>query len=295
MKWILRLLKRFIHQKKIEASIFASPPYSRCPIRDLNYDQILSNNEESVSKIREHAKGFNFDDYQIHKVPNLGLFFLEASAKKDWIKDVLRQGSAWESYVAQYIQKYAKPGTLVLDVGAHIGTHTLNLARAVGQYGKVIAFEPRPKTFTELLMNAQVNGAKNIYCFWGAVGDKNEVIPISKCHPEVEVQCLFDFTFGDSGDTAPIVTLDSLDLNNISFMKVDVDGYDDMFLDGAKETVLRNKPVILMEILGGADPNNAEHQRMIRQTKQKIMDLGYRVEKVAEHDYLAMHETTDNR
>jgi hypothetical protein len=87
-----------------------------------------------------------------------------------------------------------------------------------------------------------------------------------------------------------MIPLDSLDLTNVSFMKVDVDGCDDIFLDGAKNTILRNRPVIIMEILGGADIDTAtpEQKQMILHTKKKIADLGYSLYRVSVHDYLCL-------
>jgi hypothetical protein len=43
------------------------------------------------------------------------------------------------------------------------------------------------------------------------------------------------------------LTLDSLALRNVSFLKIDVQGADDLLLYGARETILREKPVINLE------------------------------------------------
>ncbi len=250
------------------------------------YDHILSANENYKYRILEKAKNFPFSKYKIYSVKDLGLFLLDA--KPDWIKDELKHNRPWESYIAPYIKQYVKPNTIVIDAGAHIGTHTLNLSRAVGPEGTVLAFEPQPKTFCELFMNTQINGAANVWVFWAALGDKIGEIKLPNFNPGVEVTYLFDFTYGDSGNSAPIITLDSLNLTNVSFMKVDVDGCDDIFLDGARETILRNKPVMVFEIVGGADVDNTtpELKQRILNTQQKIKDLGYELRRIAIHDYL---------
>lgn len=279
----------FAFSSYAEASMWASPPYDTPPIKNIDTSFLVSTDEETSSIIRNYVMRFNFNEYAIHLIPNLGLFFLEKSGKVDWIKDILRKGICWETYITPLIYQYAKPGTLALDIGSHIGTHTLDLARAVGATGKVFAFEPQPKTICELFMNSQLNGAKNIYCFWAALGDKIGTVHLPNFHPEVEVAYLYDFTYGDSGNVAPMITLDSLNLENISFMKVDVDGCDDIFLDGAKETILRNKPVMVIEIMGGVDINTAteEQAEKIQHTMKKIKDLGYELKQLYIHDYLA--------
>ncbi len=50
-----------------------------------------------------------------------------------------------------------KPGDVVLDIGANIGSHTLHLARCVGAGGHVIAFEPTAFAFRKLLDNLELN------------------------------------------------------------------------------------------------------------------------------------------
>jgi FkbM family methyltransferase len=258
--------------------------------QEVNYDLILSKDEAHREKIIKYVGEFNGEDYYVQFVTDLGGFLLERSCKQDGIKDILRRNVPWEGYIAPYIQTYAKPGTLALDVGAHIGTHTLNISRAVGENGQVIAFEPQPKTFRELFLNCQLNNAQNVCCFWGALGDKEDELVLPNFHPIFEVTYLYDFTYGASENTAPMVTLDSLNLDNISFMKIDVDGCDDIFLDGAKETILRNKPVLLMEIMGGSDIDNTtpDIKELIINTKQKITNLGYELTRISSWDYLAI-------
>lgn len=54
--------------------------------------------------------------------------------------------------VAQ-VEKLVRPGMTVLDIGAHIGYYALRCARLAGQNGRVIAFEPHPRTFQTLSAN----------------------------------------------------------------------------------------------------------------------------------------------
>jgi FkbM family methyltransferase len=280
----------FLALTSLHGALVSKPPHSAYLSSPLKYDHIISSNEQYKQRILERVFAFPVSNYDIYSVHNLGLFLLDA--KSDWIKDVLKRDHEWEGYLAPLIKKYVKPNTVVLDVGAHIGTHTLTLSRAVGPNGKVIAFEPQPKSFCELFMNTEINQSPNIYCFWAALGDRTEELKLPKFHPEVEVIYILDSTypFGKSEDIAPMIPLDSLDLTNVSFMKVDVDGCDDIFLDGAKNTILRNRPVIIMEILGGADIDTAtpEQKQMILHTKKKIADLGYSLYRVSVHDYLCL-------
>jgi hypothetical protein len=81
-----------------------------------------------------------------------------------------------------------------------------------------------------------------------------------------------------------------MQLDNISLMKIDVEGQEDQVLSGAQETILRCKPVILIEIMGGyifatAPPSV---QKQISNTISMLEAMGYSVQQVHAHDYLAI-------
>ena len=56
--------------------------------------------------------------------------------------------------VCEVLWRLCEPGDLALDVGANIGQMTSVMAAAVGDEGRVIAFEPHPEVFRELRANA---------------------------------------------------------------------------------------------------------------------------------------------
>ena len=56
---------------------------------------------------------------------------------------------------------------------------------------------------------------------------------------------------GEGGDQAELRTIDSFGFRNVSLLKIDVESLEDQVLDGARETILESKPVILAEIQGG--------------------------------------------
>src|ERR1043166_6217492 len=63
-----------------------------------------------------------------------------------------------------------EPGMTVLDVGANIGVHTLDLAAAVGPTGAVIAFEPQGFLHQILRTNILLNELVNVQAIHGALG-----------------------------------------------------------------------------------------------------------------------------
>ena len=53
-------------------------------------------------------------------------------------------------------------GSTVLDIGAHVGVFSLIFGSCVGEKGKVLAFEPNPKTFESLKYKADNNPSLNV-------------------------------------------------------------------------------------------------------------------------------------
>jgi FkbM family methyltransferase len=68
----------------------------------------------------------------------------------------------YEPDVVTVIQRHLRPGMVAVDCGAHIGYHTLLMAKCVGKTGKVYAFEPLPENFSVLCENIALNGYEGI-------------------------------------------------------------------------------------------------------------------------------------
>ena len=140
------------------------------------FPEIISS---QLDEIKEHIANFPFSQYSIVEVPAhgyVGYFYIDTI--EDCIKGELAQGKPWESDLSLILTQYARPGTVALDIGSHIGTHTLTLANAVGKEGKVFAFEPQPKTFRELVQNMRLNEVKNVICTWAAIGSATGQIEV---------------------------------------------------------------------------------------------------------------------
>lgn len=63
----------------------------------------------------------------------------------------------YERQTRSALSRLVSPGSLVLDIGANIGAHTLHLAQLVGPLGRVLAFEPTEFAFRKLRRNLDLN------------------------------------------------------------------------------------------------------------------------------------------
>ena len=136
----------------------------------------------------------------------------------------------------------------MVEVGAHIGTHTIPLAHLVGPYGRVYAFEPQRKLYRELHHNLALNGIANVVPLRFALGD-GEARIVTMNPPEAGNEGRT--AVGRGGDRVELRSLDSFALERVSVIKIDAEGFERHVLAGAAETIRRNRPAIVVEIMGG--------------------------------------------
>ena len=152
------------------------------------------------------------------------------------------------STLAAFFRTHVADGAAVIDVGANIGLSTILMARVART---VFAFEASPKNATFLRRNLQLNGIENVRVFGNALshepgsvriheadfGAGSHVVPSAHLAagelPTVEIACL---------------TLDSLSLPTIDFIKIDVEGHEPNVLAGARALLRRDAPLIYTEV-----------------------------------------------
>ena len=155
------------------------------------------------------------------------------------------------------------PGTTVLDVGANIGLSALELARAAGTKGKVIAFEPHPDTAARLAANLDANKAANVAIVYSAVGAAPGTVTFHEsAQPTLSSASVVPPDLVRSFEV-PITTVDlewqDAGEPQVSALKIDVEGGELAVLQGANMLIEREHPAILLEAWGAEqrDPIDA--------------------------------------
>jgi FkbM family methyltransferase len=165
---------------------------------------------------------------------------------------------AFEVVTVRAYQRLVAPGSIVLDIGANIGAHTLHLARAVGPDGKVWAIEPTEYAIGKLATNIALNPdmADRIACCQVMLVDKDG-IDVPYLHSSWPLTGASDLHRRHGGRLMPAtkaraLTLDSLvrecGITRIDFIKLDIDGHECGMLRGAQATLRAWHPVILLEL-----------------------------------------------
>lgn len=156
----------------------------------------------------------------------------------DWMRnrnEVVDGKLTYQYAKLQASLKYCKQFRTALDIGAHVGTWSMHLAK---KFERVNAFEPLAEHASCFVRNVDM---KNVTLFDCALGDKTGSV-------EMEVpqgSCGGTHVKGD-GDI-PLMPLDSFKFENVDFIKIDVEGFEYFVVKGGKRMIRENKPVIIVE------------------------------------------------
>lgn len=227
----------------------------------------LAGDQQEIALIQAFPKPF----YKIYSIANVGSFYVDN--RVDIIKNQLRMGQIWENPIVDAMRKFIRPGSTVIDVGAHVGTHSLMMSKFTGDKGQVIAFEPQIKLFSELVMNLDLNQCKNVKAYRCAVGEESRLIEMNP--PVIDNEG--GTKIGKGGDKAQLITLDSLNLKNVSLIKIDVENYEYEVLLGAAKTIAENRPAIIIEIMGNVYQPIPNREELVYKTLHAIEKMGYSV------------------
>lgn len=164
-------------------------------------------------------------------------------------------------------------GKTIIDIGANNGNFSIDFAHLVGKHGFVHSFEPQRIIYYQLCANIFLNGLDNVYCHNVAIGDKEAEVhmPLPNYHEKGDVN-FGDVRIGEYGDTINQRTLDSYNLKDVAFIKIDVQGYESFVVDGAKETIKNSRPYLFVEFEDHLlQPNGSSEEKL----KMQIKELNY--------------------
>jgi len=135
---------------------------------------------------------------------------------------------------------------VALDCGAHVGLWSMHLQRL---FGKVLAFEPHPAHRMCFHKNVDMETG-NVDLRVNAVGETPQRVGL-KSTPGHSANT----RIVPGGDEADMIRIDDLGLETVDLIKLDLEGYELAALRGAKETLERCRPLVIVE----QKPGVAQH------------------------------------
>lgn len=151
----------------------------------------------------------------------------------------------WGQAELNFLQLILTPGSVVIDVGANIGTHTIPLAQQV-KY--VYAFEPQRLSYQMLCGNIALNGLSNVYAFQQGLADtvKEVKVPVIPAD-DIRNRGSLNIEGHTEGEPVLLMTLDDLELTQCHLIKIDVEGMEASVLRGGRQTLQRLRPFLFVE------------------------------------------------
>jgi FkbM family methyltransferase len=174
---------------------------------------------------------------------------------------------AWSEPELELISHAVRSGDTVLDIGANFGLYAYHLSRAVAPHGKVYSFEPIPFTAATFRLVARMLAFSDVQLVEKGCGEKSGRITFSvplmdtgaisaglvhmgqrdNARAGRERHARFDKTKEIECD---VVALDEFlpDVTNLSFLKCDIEGADLFAMRGARRTLEKHHPTVIIEI-----------------------------------------------
>jgi FkbM family methyltransferase len=141
--------------------------------------------------------------------------------------------------------------TVVADIGANIGLHSFCLKSLYPEM-QIIAFDPSPYSWKYMELSVKYNKIQNVRIEKIALSDKNGTIDLFNWGQESSYDSLENTgrVVGVKPNiiNVPVARLDDIkDLPRVTVIKMDCEGAELSILKGAKQLLLNNKPLILLE------------------------------------------------
>jgi len=177
----------------------------------------------------------------------------------------------FEKGLIEWCKQFCKKDKNILDIGAHSGTYTISLA---DYCNKVYAFEPQQMTFYSLCGSVALSNIRNVNCLNYGLGTTEQV----------GKQTLNIVSLDGGGSTLhkdqnnvlfteeiEVRTLDSFNIDNISFIKMDVENNELQVLLASENTLKRsNYPKILFEM----NQTNKDLLQFLENLNYNIIQVG---------------------
>jgi FkbM family methyltransferase len=178
-----------------------------------------------------------------------------------YITGVFKNGRYWDEDTLKKLRKYINPHKNILEIGGHCGTSSIVYSTFIENNNKIFVFEPQKNLYNLLLKNIKDNSLETkiiannsgVFCYNGIGKMNNKDLDcggnVLKCYnTQSDISCNFGgICLGNDGESINLITIDSMELDNIGFIHCDAQGSENFIFSKGTELIKKCRPVILYE------------------------------------------------
>lgn len=234
--------------------------------------QYLVDIKLALSEIQMNQR--KYEEYTSFLTPFGQINFYLPYAGTDILQTCIAYAHTFHEFdLLKTVRNLLPPEPVIADIGANIGNHTVFFSK-ICRATKIYSFEPQKEMYEILQKNVELNHCVEVQLFNFALGNKKGMLSIHDFDPTNWGGTSF---VQDNNGNIPVETFDSLNIQKVDFMKIDVEGAEVNVLQGAIETIKRDKPLIWCETL----------TRMALKAIDRVLSpLNYRFIKLDDNNHL---------
>lgn len=189
-------------------------------------------------------------------------FHLSCAPNDEFVAGWMRKGWLFEPFNLHVLSEILDPQSVILDVGAHIGTFSVVLGKLLPQ-SRIHAFEPQVPLYSILLKNLEKNGVENCQPFNLAVAHRQTLSAVQRAVRDGNGAGKA-VAYGDPGrynfaglslglgeHVVACIRLDEFvakaGLPRVDLIKIDVEGAEPFVLYGARKILSEHRPILHFE------------------------------------------------
>lgn len=186
---------------------------------------------------KKYFKEVHFKDFS---------FQIEINPTNGYLDAQIHARGLYEPHIIETMNKYIKTGDVCIDIGANIGHHTILMSHFVGTSGHVFAYEPIPYLRDQMSRSLSINSIHNVTLRDVALSDSEGEMTLYLRKGNIGGSSLVE---GIDTEELPVrvTTLDMQHMGKVTFMKIDVEGYEYHVLLGGKKIIETHRPTIIFE------------------------------------------------
>jgi len=212
------------------------------------YLAYYSNVNPHLYNILEHLYRYNHHDLFTIFEKNIKVQFFLPHKNDDIQQKIIVKRTFYENELLNAVGKYLHCGSIVIDVGANIGNHTVFFGK-IANVQKVYCFEPNKTAFDILKLNVELNDLNTKTELYNiALGSENG-------KAEIDYNGMLRNNLGNTSiikndhGKIEIKMLDDIDIieGKVDLIKIDVEGFEIEVLKGSLGTLKKYRPIVWVE------------------------------------------------